>query len=102
MAFPTSDAVMPSTKNVTAAPAAKIIESIRDFFVSYFLSPAEIYPVISGILESAHGVSEVNIPATNEADPHVVFYQIYNALRKHFKDIFVFHNNKYGALDAAV
>lgn len=66
MAFPTSDAVMPSTKNVTAAPAAKIIESIRDFFVSYFLSPAEIYPVISGILESAHGVSEVNIPATNE------------------------------------
>ena len=64
ISFPTDEAITPRIVNVIAVPTAKVNDSLNAFFVSFCPVPPT-YPIISGTLDNAHGVTEVIIPAIN-------------------------------------
>src|SRR5699024_10420322 len=60
---PAREAIVPSSVNVTALPAAKISDILNAW--PGLFSPPPTYPITSGMLDSEHGVNVVNTPASN-------------------------------------
>lgn len=73
--MPTVDAAVPNAVKVSAEPRTNIRERRKAFRVSLPAVPA-IYPIIRGILDTAHGVRDVSAPAAKARNgAYVIFYQ---------------------------
>lgn len=75
MSFPRREAAVPRIVNVIAKPIENTTESQKAFFISCSLLPPT-YPITSGILVSAHGVMEVNTPASTAKKGAIHIFEV--------------------------